>query len=131
MSPRPAGSKKRARLRQRQGRDSGDRKTESTDAGTELPPPPGIEARTVVLDHDEYLVLTVPIPRWDIPERLTDAEREITIALLQGATNEQIARERHTSIHTVANQIASIFGKLGVTSRIELAHRLGSKARGE
>jgi DNA-binding NarL/FixJ family response regulator len=95
--------------------------------GVELPPPTGLRAQTVVLDDDEYLVLALPIPGWDVPESLTKAERSIAVAVLRGDTNERIALDRRTSVHTVANQIASIFAKLGVTSRIELAHRLASK----
>lgn len=94
----------------------------------ELPPPADMSARTVVLDDDEYLILTLPIPNWDIPEFLTEAERAVTMAVLRGFTNEQIAQERKTSLHTVANQIASIFAKLAVASRIELAHRLAKRA---
>jgi DNA-binding NarL/FixJ family response regulator len=36
-------------------------------------------------------------------------------------SNAQIARVRHTSVHTVNNQIASIMRKIGVSSRIDIA----------
>jgi DNA-binding NarL/FixJ family response regulator len=80
-----------------------------------------------MLGDDEYLNLSMPVPEWDMPEALTDAERAVTLAVLRGATNDQVARERRTSARTIANQLTSIFAKLGVTSRIELAHRLRKK----
>lgn len=55
---------------------------------------------------------------------LSPAEREVTGRLLDGHDNARIARERGTSLRTVANQVASIFRKLGVSSRGELAARL-------
>ena len=103
--------------------------TTEADLAFELPPLRGAMARTVLLGDDEYLILTIPVPEWDMPEHLTDAERAVASAVLRGATNEQIARDRRTSVHTVGNQLTSIFAKLGVTSRIELAHRLRSKGR--
>ena len=103
----------------------------STSVDVGVPPPAGLRASTVVLDDDEYLVLTVPIPVWEMPDCLTDAERAVATSVLGGSTNEQIARERRTSTHTVANQIARIFAKLGVSSRIELAHRLAVVKRKE
>jgi DNA-binding NarL/FixJ family response regulator len=98
------------------------------DADPQLPPPDGLSARTVVLGDDEYLVLCLPVPVWNIPEHLTEAERCVTRAILRGDTNEQVASERGVSVHTVCNQIARVFEKLGVASRIELAHRLASKS---
>jgi DNA-binding NarL/FixJ family response regulator len=40
--------------------------------------------------------------------------------LLEGKRNADIARERGTSVRTVANQVAAIFRKLKVRSRAEL-----------
>ena len=67
------------------------------------------------------------MPTWDLPESLSAAEREIALAILSGASSRTIARNRGTSPRTVANQIASIFGKLGVMSRVELAAALGAR----
>jgi DNA-binding CsgD family transcriptional regulator len=55
---------------------------------------------------------------------LSAAEREVTLLLVQGATNREIARRRGGSERTVANQLQAIYRKLGVTSRAELAARL-------
>lgn len=59
-------------------------------------------------------------------ERLTPAEREVALHLLRGATNAEIGHRRGTSHYTVANQVQSIFERLGVGSRVELAARLGA-----
>lgn len=54
---------------------------------------------------------------------LSPAEREVALLLLQGRDNASIARLRGTAVRTIANQVASIFAKLGVHSRSELAVR--------
>ncbi len=55
---------------------------------------------------------------------LTTAEREIVVHLISGSTNSDIAQRRGSSAHTVANQLQSIFRKLGARSRAELAASL-------
>lgn len=65
------------------------------------------------------LSFALPEPRW--PDTLTLAEREVAQLLLEGATNANIAKMRGTSRRTVTNQVASIFRKAGVASRIALA----------
>lgn len=52
---------------------------------------------------------------------LSETERLVLRALLAGDSNAAIARRRGTSVRTCANQVASIFRKLGVGSRAELA----------
>jgi DNA-binding NarL/FixJ family response regulator len=89
-----------------------------------VPPPTGAVACDVSFDGDDYATLALKTPKWRTPRGLTEAERAVAFALLGGATKEQVARERGTSTRTVANQITSIFAKLGVTSRIDLAIRL-------
>lgn len=59
----------------------------------------------------------------DIPG-LTPTERNIVHAALRGMTDRQIASTRGRSPRTVANQLRSIFRKLGVQSRAELAARV-------
>ncbi|QDG49419.1 helix-turn-helix transcriptional regulator [Persicimonas caeni] len=55
-----------------------------------------------------------------IPESLTDAEREVAQLVYKGLTNGDIARTRSTTTHTVANQLATIYRKLDISSRDEL-----------
>lgn len=50
---------------------------------------------------------------------LSDAERAVVAGILGGKRPAAIARERGTSTRTVAKQIASIYKKLGVSSRRE------------
>jgi DNA-binding NarL/FixJ family response regulator len=60
---------------------------------------------------------------------LTAAERAVTRGLLRGLSYEQIARERKTSVRTVANQVAASFRKLQVHSRAELVYRIHRNTR--
>src|SRR5260221_12520117 len=94
----------------------------------DLPVPSGLRASTVELGSDEYLVLSYPAPVWNLPSSLTTAERSIAFAILRGTSTETIAQERCTSARTVANQIAAIFEKMGVKSRIERARVVGTRS---
>ena len=47
--------------------------------------------------------------------------------IARGGSNAQIARARGTSARTVANQVASVFVKLGVASRRELLAKLAGR----
>jgi DNA-binding CsgD family transcriptional regulator len=67
----------------------------------------------VVLSFD------APGPREDAV--LTPAEREVATLVLDGLTSQAIAARRGTAVRTVANQLASIYQKLGIGSRAELA----------
>lgn len=51
---------------------------------------------------------------------LTAAESEVAALVLAGRRNAEIAAARGTSLRTVANQVASVFRKLGVGSRLHL-----------
>jgi DNA-binding CsgD family transcriptional regulator len=53
--------------------------------------------------------------------QLTSAESDVVRRILAGHSNARIARDRGTSVRTVANQVASILRKLGVRSRFEVA----------
>jgi DNA-binding CsgD family transcriptional regulator len=90
----------------------------------------GLRARQIELGGETYVVFTFPAPSWDLPVCLTLAEREVALAILAGATNEQIAERRASSVRTIAHQIASIFEKLTVSSRAELAFRLARFGNG-
>jgi DNA-binding NarL/FixJ family response regulator len=57
---------------------------------------------------------------------LSLAENEVLSLLLAGLDNRSIAARRRTALRTVANQVASIFRKLGVSSRQELAARVSA-----
>jgi DNA-binding CsgD family transcriptional regulator len=88
--------------------------------------PAGLVAEQFAVDGVEFVAFT-----WDSPRdvsTLTPAERAVFDMLLQGASNAAIARARAGSVRTVANQVASIFQKLGVGSRYELIARFGQLA---
>lgn len=57
---------------------------------------------------------------------LTPAEREVLDGIARGLRNRDIARERMTSKHTVANQVASILRKTSAPTRRALLATLGS-----
>ncbi len=55
---------------------------------------------------------------------LTDAERKVAHAVLEGRSQREIALERGVSARTVASQVASIYRKIGVSGRRELTAKL-------
>jgi DNA-binding CsgD family transcriptional regulator len=57
---------------------------------------------------------------------LTESERDVAIHLMMGATYREIGRRRSTSERTIANQTQSLYRKMRVTSRVELAAILGA-----
>jgi transcriptional regulator of acetoin/glycerol metabolism/DNA-binding CsgD family transcriptional regulator len=62
---------------------------------------------------------------------LTDAERSVANLVAEGLTNRQIAERVFISRHTVDFHLRSIFRKVGVASRVELARQvIGQSAAG-
>jgi DNA-binding CsgD family transcriptional regulator len=57
-------------------------------------------------------------------EQLGRREREVAEAVALGLSNKEIATRMSISVRTVENHLRSIFGKLGVTRRTQLAARL-------
>jgi DNA-binding NarL/FixJ family response regulator len=92
-------------------------------------PPPGLELDVLDLDGEEIAVLHFPVgPRADLMG-LSGAEADVATAIVNGMSNEEIARVRRTSPRTVAKQVASIFRKLAISSRRELVARVRSERR--
>ncbi len=76
-------------------------------------------------DDGEVGILSVDgRPRGEAASSLTPAELEVAAFVMRGLTNDRIARERQVSERTIANQLRSIYDKLGVTSRSQLASML-------
>lgn len=76
--------------------------------------------------------MSAPVPCTLPPhadEVLTSAEREVALLLLEGATHAEIAEARGCSPRTIANQVASLYRKLSVGSRVELAALTARTAR--
>lgn len=61
---------------------------------------------------------------FDVLSRLSPRERELALLVSEGHGNERIARELGKSLHTVKAQLGSIFAKLQVKSRSQLAARV-------
>jgi DNA-binding NarL/FixJ family response regulator len=86
-----------------------------------IPPPPRQLTGTVLkVGKDQYAILKWPIASKDEDETLSPAERDVMSLAQKGLSNSQIAKARRTSDRTVANQLASVFRKLGIRSRLEL-----------
>ncbi|QDG49418.1 hypothetical protein FIV42_01295 [Persicimonas caeni] len=83
-----------------------------------------ITAPDTVTSLDGLGVLALAEAPVHIPESLTDAEREVARLLYEGLSNREIAEHRGTATRTVANQLASIYAKLGVASRDDLVQHL-------
>jgi DNA-binding NarL/FixJ family response regulator len=61
-------------------------------------------------------------PRSPLPAAtLTPRELDIVAALVDGASNREIAARFEISLQTVKNHLSTIFDKLGVSTRLELA----------
>jgi len=58
-------------------------------------------------------------------EPLTDREFEVLGLLASGFSNEEIAAALFVSLNTVKTHLKNIFGKLGVTSRLQATVRAG------
>ena len=71
-------------------------------------------------------VISLPPARDDdqpLVEALTDREHEVLALAGDGLSNREIAAALAISEHTVKFHLASIFGKLGASSRTEAVHR--------
>jgi DNA-binding CsgD family transcriptional regulator len=85
--------------------------------------PRGLIVHRVVVDGEELALFELPLGPPRLPPTLTRADRAVAALVIDGATNAEIARRRRVSVRTVANQVASIFRKVGVGSRGELVAR--------
>jgi DNA-binding NarL/FixJ family response regulator len=72
---------------------------------------------------ERFLVISRSLPN-ERPE-LTSAENAVVQLFLQGQTLRAIGVSRGSSVRTVANQVQSVYRKLGVNSRAELVRKLG------
>jgi DNA-binding NarL/FixJ family response regulator len=86
--------------------------------------PPKLRSSRIAIGTEQYLLLSHPLPCWELPSELTCAESDVVLELLDGKSRAQIASKRRSSLRTVTNLLARVFEKLGVQSRIELASKL-------
>jgi DNA-binding CsgD family transcriptional regulator len=73
----------------------------------------------------KVVYLSAPIESVDVLAGLTPAERAVARLAAAGSSNADIGRARGSSARTIANQLASIYRKVGVGSRAELIALLG------
>ncbi|MFI6513550.1 response regulator [Streptosporangium sp. NPDC050855] len=53
--------------------------------------------------------------------RLTDRERQVALAVSEGLSNAEIAESLHLGLATVKTHVGSVFAKLEVTNRVQVA----------
>lgn len=85
--------------------------------------------RVAIFEHegDRFAAISLPGDRGRLG-RLTSAELTVARLVAAGATNAEIARERKTAVRTVANQVAAILAKLGVSGRRSIGAHLPVEA---
>ncbi len=88
-----------------------------------LPPPASLQVARFEVEGEEYALFSFPLPDPELPDGLTRAEQEVVRLLVQGKSNGEIAALRGVSVNTIANQLRSIYTKLGVGSRRDLVAR--------
>ena len=67
-------------------------------------------------------------PAWAMP--LTEREREVALAIADGATNKEVARRLGITERTVKAHSGAIFQKLGVRDRLQLSLLIHRGAQG-
>jgi DNA-binding CsgD family transcriptional regulator len=68
----------------------------------------------------DYILASAPRPDWSRFDDVTKSERQIASLIVEGKANTEIAQIRDTSVHTVENQVASLFRKLDASGRFDL-----------
>jgi DNA-binding NarL/FixJ family response regulator len=96
-----------------------------------MPTPPRPTPLRSLLHPENLFVLSLPNPAIGRADSLPPAERDVARAILDGRSNDEIARERRTSVKTVANQLSRLFERFDVHSRAELVRKLEGSPAGE
>jgi DNA-binding NarL/FixJ family response regulator len=91
----------------------------------ELGPVREVEAGAAYVEHagSAYHVMVVPRPFLGAEVLLSPSEREVARRYVEGESRQQIAVARSTSIQTIACQLRSIGGKVGVSGRHALTRK--------
>jgi len=84
---------------------------------------PSLVWRSEAIEPGE-IMLSLPRPNTAPLSVLTRAEREVLSCLIEGRTQQEIARERKACSRTVANQLAAARKKLQVSGRFDLVRLL-------
>jgi DNA-binding CsgD family transcriptional regulator len=94
------------------------------DAAPHAPPSAAVCSAQIGVGRRRYVIVSVAFDagaRWSA---LTDAEQAIAALALAGHDTREMSRMRRTSAHTIANQLSSVFARLGVSGRAALAAAL-------
>jgi len=85
------------------------------------------DANLELVDRVELADAVVSLPRSQseepLIEALTEREHDVLDLVADGLSNREIASALAISEHTVKFHLASIFGKLGASTRTEAVHR--------
>lgn len=85
----------------------------------------GGEAEVVIVVTLEQTVIAPPMEQRLREEfRLTSAQCSVALLLAEGRSNRKIAAELRISPHTASNHTKAVLGKLGLTSRAQVAAAL-------
>jgi DNA-binding NarL/FixJ family response regulator len=84
----------------------------------------GVDCFEVVVGGEALMVTSMPVEPRDGLGTLTAIERAVARDAIAGLSNAAIAKKRRRAVRTIANQLASVYRKLGVGSRAELAAHL-------
>jgi DNA-binding CsgD family transcriptional regulator len=82
--------------------------------------PNGIRISSLEHPFEDHVVISVPLSRPAVFAELTRSELEVAEGILAGRTMKELALSRKVSPRTIAQQVATVHRKLGVTSRHEL-----------
>ena len=77
---------------------------------------------------EELAARTAAAPTITGGEQLTPRERELVSLVAAGGSNKDIARRLAISVKTVKTHLTSVFKKLGLSTRLELAVAVGRSA---
>ena len=103
----------------------------SAPASPPIRAPAGLRALLFSAAGEEFALLEWPAAARAQPAKFGAAEGDVLRLLTAGLSNAEIARARGRSTRTVANQVARIYRKLGVRSRLELFALLSAGRRRE
>lgn len=86
-----------------------------------------VHGRLTFSQSGRGLVVSAERPDVALTGLLGDEEAAVARMWLEGKSYREIAEVRGRSAHTVSNQLATTYGKLGVSGRVELVGRLMSR----
>jgi DNA-binding NarL/FixJ family response regulator len=82
--------------------------------------PDDVEIEIAEIGEDRLAIVSWPVVPRSRSSSLSTAEEAVLRGVALGKSNAEIAKERGTSPRTVANQVAGLLRKYGVSSRYEL-----------